>query len=103
MQPRNIFVGLIAIAAGLSLIAIGVVNVQWYFRSWKMRWLDQRLGRSGIRLIVGLLGILLILLGIAIMGGFAPNAPQEQSCRPTETIVRGLLAMEFASGCLPRI
>ena len=74
MQVQDVVVGLVAVAAGLVLIAVGVLNIQWYFRSWKTRWLDQRLGRLTARIVVGLLGILLVLLGVAIMRGFGPNA-----------------------------
>lgn len=74
MQVQDVVVGLVAVAAGLVLIAVGVLNIQWYFQSWKTRWLDRRLGRLTARIVVGLLGILLVLLGIAIMRGFGPNA-----------------------------
>jgi uncharacterized membrane protein len=74
MQVQDVVVGLVAVAAGLVLIAVGVLNSQWYFQSWKTRWLDRRLGRLTARIVVGLLGILLVLLGIAIMRGFGPNA-----------------------------
>ena len=74
MQLQDVVVGLVAIAAGLFLVVVGVVDIQWYFQSWKTRWLDDRLGRLPARLIVALLGILLVLLGIAIISGFAPNA-----------------------------
>jgi len=74
MQLQDVVVGLVAMAAGLFLVVVGAVDIQWYFQSWKTRWLDQRLGRLATRLIVALLGILLVLLGIAIMRGFGPNA-----------------------------
>ena len=74
MQLQDAVVGLVAVAAGLFLVVVGVVDIQWYFQSRKTRWLDERLGRLPARLIVALLGILLVLLGIAIMSGFAPNA-----------------------------
>ena len=64
----------------MFLVIVGAVNLQWYFKSWKTRWLDQRLGRLAARLIVALMGILLILLGIAIMRGFSPNASRTQNC-----------------------
>ena len=74
MQVQDVGVGLVAMVVGLVLLAVGVADIQWYFQSWKTRWLDQRLGRLTTRLIVALLGILLVLLGIAIMRGFGPNA-----------------------------
>ncbi len=74
MEVQDVVVGLVAVAAGLFLIVVSAVNIQWYFQSWKTRWLDQRLGRLMARIVVGLLGILLVLLGIAIMRGFGPNA-----------------------------
>jgi len=80
MQVQDVAVGLTAVVAGLFLVIVGAVNLQWYFKSWKTRWLDQRLGRLAARLIVALMGILLILLGIAIMRGFSPNASRTQNC-----------------------
>jgi len=80
MQVQDIVVGLVAMAAGLFLVIVGVGDIQRYFQSWKTRWLDQRLGHLAARVIVALLGILLILLGIAIMRGFSPNAARIQSC-----------------------
>ncbi len=85
MQIQDIFVGLVAIAAGLCLIGICLVNADWYFQLWKTRWFDQRFGRSLTRFIVALLGTLLIILGIAIIQGYAPHASKKQSCRPMET------------------
>ena len=80
MELQDVVVGLVAMAAGLFLVFVGVVNIQWYFQSWKNRWLDQQIGRLAARVIVALLGILLILLGIAIMRGFSPNAARIQNC-----------------------
>ena len=80
MQVQDVLVGLTAVIAGLFMVVAGTVNLQWYFKSWKTRWLDQRLGRFVARMIVALLGILLILLGIAIMRGFSPNASRTQRC-----------------------
>ena len=74
MHLQDVVVGLVAIAAGLFFVAVGLLDIQWYFQSWKTRWLDQRLGRLPTRLIVAVLGALLVLLGIAIMRGFGPNA-----------------------------
>lgn len=85
MQIQDVFVGLVAISAGLFLVGICLANADWYFQSWKTRWLDQRFGRSLTRVIVALLGIFLIILGFAIIQGYAPNASKQQSCRPMET------------------
>ena len=57
MQIQDFFVGFVAISAGLFLVGICLVNADWYFQSWKTRWLDQRFGRSLTRVIVALLGI----------------------------------------------
>ena len=95
MQVQDIVVGLAAIAAGLFLVIVSAVNLQWYFKSWKTRWLDQRLGRFASRMIVALLGILLILLGIAIMRGFSPNASRPQRC-PSVIVKQALSNAESA-------
>ena len=95
MQVQDIVVGLAAIAAGLFLVVVSAINLQWYFTSWKTRWLDQRLGRFAARTIVALLGILLILLGMAIMRGFSPNASRTQRC-PSVIVKQALSNAESA-------
>jgi len=74
MQLQDAIVGIVAIAAGLFLVLVGALDIQWYFQSRKTRWLEQRLGRLPARLMLAALGVLLVLLGVAIMRGFGPNA-----------------------------
>ncbi len=73
MVAQDICVGLISTSLGLFSLVSAVSNWEWFFQLRKMRWLEDRLGRTRARVTAGLLGCGLIVLGIAIALGFAPN------------------------------
>ena len=74
MNPADMFVGLVAIGLGAIYVVVAAVNWEWYFQLRKARWLEARLGRTGVRCIYALLGVGLISLGLAITMGFSPNS-----------------------------
>tara|TARA_B100002051_G_scaffold197236_1_gene187145 strand:- start:186 stop:416 length:231 start_codon:yes stop_codon:yes gene_type:complete len=70
----DLFVGGVATVLGVIVLVGAIGNYSWWFALRKARWLDTRLGRQASRVLFSLMGIMLILLGLAIAGGFAPNA-----------------------------
>ncbi len=70
----DMFVGVVAVALGLAILLSSATNWQNAYRLRKTRWLEARLGRSGARVVLAVLGVALIALGVAIAMGFAPNA-----------------------------
>ena len=71
MLFENYFVGGVAVVLGSLVLAGAVLNVEWYFRLRKARWVESRAGRKGVRVVYGIVGTGLILIGIAIAMGFS--------------------------------
>jgi len=69
MTTEQVFVGSVAILLGLFAVVAAIHNHDWYFRLRKARWIEERWGRTPVRIIYGLLGITLIALGIGIAVG----------------------------------
>ena len=67
---EDLFVGGAAIALGLFLISCAVKNSQWFYSMRTARWLQRALGWRGARVAHILLGIGLIILGVAIAQGY---------------------------------
>ncbi|MBW3598074.1 MAG: hypothetical protein KY475_12450 [Planctomycetes bacterium] len=68
------FVAAVSVILGLAMLLSSLFDWSRLFRLPKARWLEERSGRTAARLVIGTLGAALIVLGIAIAGGFAPNA-----------------------------
>jgi len=51
---------------GVVLLAAAAFNWPWCYRLTKIRWIEAVCGRLGVRLILALLGVGLIVLGLAI-------------------------------------
>ena len=67
---EDLFVGGAAIALGLFLISCAVRNSEWFYSMRTARWLQRALGRRGARVVHTLLGVGLIVLGVAIAQGY---------------------------------
>jgi hypothetical protein len=73
MSLESFFVSGVAVILGSLVLAGAVLNVEWYFHLRKARWVESWAGRNGARVVFGLLGGGLIVLGIAIAMGFSPT------------------------------
>jgi hypothetical protein len=66
MTVEQVFVGTVAILLGLLAVIAAIHNHDWYFRLRKARWIEQRWGRTPVRIIYAVLGIALIAMGAGI-------------------------------------
>jgi hypothetical protein len=69
MSVDQLFVGAVAFILGLLALTAAIHNRDWYFRLPKARWIENRWGRSTVRVVYALLGAGLVALGIAIVLG----------------------------------
>lgn len=69
MTAEQLFVGAVAFILGLLALIAAIHNRDWYFRLPKARWIEDRWGRSTVRVVYALLGIALIALGLVIVSG----------------------------------
>lgn len=67
---QDIVVGVISCLAGVLLIGGAATNNQFLLDLHKTRWIVNLWGRNGARAFVGLLGLGLIALGVAIIRGW---------------------------------
>lgn len=63
-------VGGIAIAIGIVLCACAAISTEHLYELPKVRWLQQRYGRSATRSVLIVAGVALVALGIAIALGW---------------------------------
>lgn len=70
MRHEDLFVGLLGIAIGLFLLGSSATDSDWVFRPRSGRWLAERLGRPKARLVLGLLGVVAMVIGIATAFGY---------------------------------
>lgn len=73
MKPEDLFVGGLAILLGIAGIAAALVNSDASFRIAKAQWIERWGGRGAARAVYAVVGLLLVVLGIAIAAGFGPN------------------------------
>lgn len=73
MTADQLFVGAVAFGLGLLALIAAIHNRDWYFRLPKARWIEERWGRSTVRVVYGLLGAALIALGVVIVLGDRRN------------------------------
>ena len=69
-RSEDLFVGIVAMALGTLLVTAAATNWSWYYSLRSARFLDAKLTRSGARIVHGLLGLTLILVGLAVACGF---------------------------------
>ncbi len=68
-QHADLLVGLVAMALGGGLLTAAAVNWPWYYSLRSARWLESFLTRTGARVGLGLLGLVLLTLGVLIAAG----------------------------------
>ena len=73
MNWADLFVGSVAILLGITGVAAALFNSDASFQIAKARWIERRGGRRAARSVYAIVGLLLIVLGIAIAAGFGPN------------------------------
>lgn len=56
--------GISFIASGIFLLATSIFNDDWFSKSGGLRKIEKKFGRSGVRVVLSLLGVLLIASGI---------------------------------------
>ena len=74
MSWSDAFVGGVAIVVGTLALLAAATNWEAAFQFPKARSIEARFGRRTARVFYAMLGIVLVLLGIAIAAGFGPNA-----------------------------
>ena len=67
---QDLFVGVITCLAGLIFLVGAATNNQFLLDLHKTRWVVNLWGRTGARVFVGIVGLGLIALGIAIIRGW---------------------------------
>ena len=67
MYERDLLVAIIAFVLGLLMISTAWMNYERAFEMRTPQFLSQSLGRSGARLVMGLVGMFIVLMGIYIM------------------------------------
>ena len=70
MIPEDLLVSTVALLLGGLMIVVAIGNWDWYYELPKARWLQQACGRTGVRVIYALLGLLLLVIGLVIAAGW---------------------------------
>jgi small neutral amino acid transporter SnatA (MarC family) len=71
LNGSDIFVGGVGITIGVAFLGAAILNWNWWFQMPKGRWLAQKVGRTGARIVFATAGTALVALGIAIILGFS--------------------------------
>ncbi len=69
------FIGSVAIVLGGVALLSSLFNWEPVYQLRKPHWLEQRLGRSGVRLLFAVGGAALTVLGVAIAAGWLSSPP----------------------------
>jgi hypothetical protein len=69
MDPKDLFVGGLAVAMGVGLIVVSAIGSNAPFLLPKLRWLEAKIGRGASRGFLAILGVGLIVLGLLIARG----------------------------------
>ncbi|MCA9268746.1 MAG: hypothetical protein KDA41_09765 [Planctomycetales bacterium] len=83
MNAADLFVGGVAVGLGLAALLAAVLNIDVGFRLPKAQAIESRWGRRGARICYALLGAALLLLGAAIIAGYAPLAQRGAAAAAT--------------------
>lgn len=70
MNHQDLLVGAIAVIIGIILLAAGLFPINWFLNLPKLHWIERRWGRASARAVLVLVGIGLLVLGIAVAGGW---------------------------------
>lgn len=84
MNSEDLFVGAVSTIFGCLGVAAGLANWDSCYQLAKIRWVVNKAGRTGARLVYIGVGTFFIVLGIAIACGFAVNRHfHDSAARPT--------------------
>lgn len=78
------FVGGVSAAIGVTAVWQAIRPSERLFELPKLRWLAQRFGQQTTRTMLGVLGAVLVILGIAIAAGWKIHWPSDQAPDPAE-------------------
>ena len=78
MITQDIFVGIVAIAVGIFVMASAVIQWQWINRFWMTRRIENAANGSISRLVIIGLGALCTILGTLLLLGFFPSESESE-------------------------
>ena len=78
------FVGGVSVAIGATALWQAIRPGERLFELPKMRWLAQRYGQQTARTMLGVLGVVLVILGVAIAAGWKVHWPGDRASAPVE-------------------
>ena len=71
------FMGGVALVIGVVALAHGILPREQPFTLPKLRWFEQTYGRGATRILLTVVGVALIMLGVAIALGWKMHWPEE--------------------------
>ena len=73
MSNADIFVSVVAFGTGLFCLTAALLNLDWYFKLEKARWIEESYGRTFARCCYAALGAGLVLTGLLIVFDLQPS------------------------------
>ncbi|MCP1182741.1 immunity 17 family protein [Paenibacillus sp. 1781tsa1] len=67
MQDQPVLIALFAIAAGIFSLLGGINNWDWFMKSFRAGIFVKTIGRQGARVVYGILGVVLIVIGVLLL------------------------------------
>ena len=67
MFERDLLVSFIAFALGFLMISSALMNYERAFEMRTPQFLTETIGRQGARLVMGIIGLLIVILGVYIL------------------------------------
>lgn len=101
MNAEEVFVGGVSVALGVLAVLAAIGNWDCCFQLAKVRWLETFGGRRATRAVYALVGAALIVLGVAIALGFAPNKSRRGAVPAPPGGAAPDLAFEFPPAVVP--
>ena len=74
MDPKDLFVGGMAIVVGSLLLLAAAIGSNVPFQLPKLRWLEAKIGRGAARAVLAAIGTAVVAIGILIVVGWRPFA-----------------------------
>jgi hypothetical protein len=91
MLERDLLVAGVAVGLGCHMILAAVQDNEWCFQLHSARSLERSIGRTPARIVIGLVGTLVILMGVYII--FTPLAGKFIRSKPNESAHPNLTSM----------
>ena len=76
MNVLDLFVGSVSCGLGVLALVAALANWNACYQLDKVRWLEDQWGRSTLRWIYAVVGLVLVAMGVAIAAGIGPNASE---------------------------